>query len=52
VRGKVIKITEEGARAHIDRLAKKYLGKEMFPGDPSEVRVMYFVQPEAFSAMG
>ena len=30
VRGKVVKITEEGGRAHINRLAKKYQGKVVF----------------------
>jgi len=52
VRGKVVKITEEGGRAHIDRLAKKYLGKDIYPGDPDEVRVTYLIQAESFSTMG
>src|SRR6201987_2764110 len=31
VRGKVVEITEKGADAHIDSLAKKYLGKDVYP---------------------
>ena len=52
VRGKVVKITEEGARKHIDRLAKKYLGKEIYPGDPEEVRVTYLIEPISTFTMG
>jgi hypothetical protein len=52
VRGKVVKITEEGGRAHIDRLAKKYLGKDVYPGDPDEVRVTYLIQADSYSTMG
>ena len=52
VRGKVVKSVEEGARAHIDRLARKYLGKNFYPGNPDEVRVTYLIQPESYSTMG
>jgi len=52
IRGKVVKSVEEGARAHIDRLARKYLGKDFHPGNPDEVRVTYLIQPESFSTMG
>jgi PPOX class probable F420-dependent enzyme len=46
VRGKV-EPTEEGADAHIDALAKKYLGVEKYPmRKPGEVRVKYRVHPE------
>ena len=39
VRGRVVDITEQGADAHIDRLAKKYLGVDSYPGrSPQEVR--------------
>src|ERR1017187_2996102 len=30
VRGRVVEITESGADAHINRLAKKYLGKDVY----------------------
>lgn len=53
VRGKVVDITENGADAHIDKMAKKYLGKDVYPfRQPGEVRVMYKILPEHFSKMG
>jgi PPOX class probable F420-dependent enzyme len=53
IRGRVVDIAEEGARAHIDALAKKYLGKDEYPyHKDSDVRVIYRIAPEHFSAMG
>lgn len=53
VRGRVIEITEEGADAHIDSLAHKYLGVERYPNRTAgEVRVMYRIAPERFTHMG
>ena len=53
VRGRVVEITEEGADAHIDSLAKKYLGVDKYPyRQPGEVRVLYKIQPERTSSMG
>src|SRR6476619_3167235 len=53
VRGKVVEITQDGADDHIDALAKKYLGKDKYPGRrPGEVRVMYKIRPERSSTMG
>ena len=47
VRGRVVEITEEGGRAHIDYLAKKYTGSEKFEwGPPDDVRVIYKILPE------
>ena len=31
VQGRVVEITEQGADAHIDSLAKKYLGQDKYP---------------------
>jgi PPOX class probable F420-dependent enzyme len=46
VRGRVVEITEEGASEHIDRMAKKYLGVDKYPGRaPGEVRVLYRIEP-------
>lgn len=46
IRGTVSKQTEAGADAHIDSLAKKYLGKDTYPfRQPGEVRVMYEITP-------
>jgi PPOX class probable F420-dependent enzyme len=53
VRGRVVEVTEEGADAHIDSLAKKYLGVDKYPyRRPGEVRVTYKIQPDHTSAMG
>ncbi len=53
VQGEIDQITEEGADAHIDKLAKKYLGKDKYPfGGPGEVRVIYKIRPEKVSTMG
>lgn len=51
--GLVTEITESGADAHIDALAKKYLGKDSYPNRaPGEVRVIYKIRPEKVSTMG
>lgn len=53
VRGKVVEITEDGADAQIDRLAKKYLGADRYPyRQPGEARVVYRIEPERFTSMG
>lgn len=42
VRGSVREVTQEGADAHIDAMAKKYLGKDKYPfRQPGEQRVIY-----------
>jgi PPOX class probable F420-dependent enzyme len=47
VRGRVVEVTEEGADAVIDALAKKYLGVDKYPyRRPGEVRVTYKIEPE------
>jgi PPOX class probable F420-dependent enzyme len=52
VRGRVCRLREEGADAHIDSLAKKYLGKDKYPfRQPGEVRVMYEIEPKSASGM-
>jgi PPOX class probable F420-dependent enzyme len=44
--GRVVETTEDGADAHIDALAKKYLGTERYPfRQPGEVRVLFKVLP-------
>jgi PPOX class probable F420-dependent enzyme len=53
IRGRVVEITEEGASAHIDKMAKKYLGADKYPyGQPGEVRVVYKIKPEHTTVMG
>jgi PPOX class probable F420-dependent enzyme len=47
LRGRVVDITTAGADAHIDHLAKKYLGVDRYPGHtPNETRVIYKIRPE------
>ena len=53
IRGKVVDVTETGADAHIDSLAKKYLGQDKYPfRQPGEARVIYKVSVERVNAMG
>jgi PPOX class probable F420-dependent enzyme len=53
IRGKVVEITENGADDHINKLAKKYLGKDVYPyRQPGEVRVLYKIEPQKVSSMG
>lgn len=53
IRGRVIEITEAGADAHIDALAKKYLGVDRYPlRQPGERRVMYVIEPRRVATMG
>jgi len=53
IRGQVVEVTEQGAEAHIDALAKKYIGKDRYPWrQAGEVRVMYKIRPERAAGMG
>ena len=53
IRGRVVEITEEGADANIDKLAKKYLGVDKYPyRQGNETRVIYKIQPEHTNMMG
>jgi len=46
-------LTEEGADAQIDKLAKKYLGKDEYPWrKPEETRVKVLIKPEKVDATG
>lgn len=50
VRGRVTSISEEGADAHIDSLAKKYMGVDSYPNkSPDETRVIVRISPERIS---
>ena len=52
VRGTVEEITEDGADAHIDLLAKKYLGVDSYPfRSADETRVMYKIRPTRVNAV-
>ena len=50
VRGTVVEITEDGADAHLDGLARRYLGRDRYPASwrfPGEVRRIYRSRPSA-----
>lgn len=50
IRGRVERVTEAGADAHIDALAKKYLGKDKYPfRGPGEVRLLCEIRPISVS---
>ena len=53
IRGRVRRVTEQGADAHIDSLAKKYLGKDKYPyAQPGETRLTVEIEPTSVSVMG
>jgi PPOX class probable F420-dependent enzyme len=53
IRGRVTEMTEQGADAHIDSLAKKYMGVDRYPGrQPNEKRVLVKITPEHVQGMG
>jgi PPOX class probable F420-dependent enzyme len=53
VMGRVTEITEAGADAHIDKIAKKYLNVDKYPYRQSgEIRVIYKIQPDRVTSMG
>jgi PPOX class probable F420-dependent enzyme len=52
IRGRVVEITHEGADQHIDRMAKKYLGRDTYPfRGPGERRVIFKIAPEHVASM-
>jgi PPOX class probable F420-dependent enzyme len=53
IRGRVARVIEAGAKEHIDSLAKKYLGKDVYPWhNDKDVRVIYEIEPVSVQAMG
>lgn len=53
LQGRVVEITEQGAEEHIDRMARKYLGKDKYPfRQPGEVRVLYKIEIQRVHTMG
>jgi PPOX class probable F420-dependent enzyme len=46
-------ITQDGADAQIDKLAKKYIGKDEYPWrNPAEQRLKVLIEPERVDASG
>lgn len=53
VRGRVARIEQEGADAHIDLLAKQYMGVDRYPyHDPAQRRVIAYIEPIKVSGLG
>ncbi|HLY55477.1 MAG TPA: PPOX class F420-dependent oxidoreductase [Stellaceae bacterium] len=53
VRGVVTQVRDEGADAHIDFLAGKYLGQDRYPyRQPGEERVIFEIEPRSTQGMG
>jgi PPOX class probable F420-dependent enzyme len=53
IRGTVTKEATDGAIAHIDSLAKKYLDKDVYPWhSDKDMRVIYEITPSAAQGMG
>jgi PPOX class probable F420-dependent enzyme len=53
IRGRVVEVTEDGADEHINKLAKKYLDKDVYPfRQPGEVRLLVRVQPDRVLTSG
>ena len=48
IRGRVVDVTREGAREHIEKMARKYMGDQaQYPHREGEVRVLIKILPEA-----
>lgn len=53
IQGRVVELTEAGGDAHIDKMAKKYLGKDSYPfRAPGEVRLIVKIAPEKVHTNG
>ena len=53
IRGRVVEGTHEGADAHIDQLAKKYLGVDTYPyRAEGEQRIIFRIEPERVTYQG
>jgi PPOX class probable F420-dependent enzyme len=52
IRGKVTRVTKEGADAHIDRLAHKYMGRDYPFRQAGEDRILIEIEPESVQVMG
>ncbi len=53
IQGRVVEMTETGGDAHIDKMAKKYLGKDSYPyRTPGEVRIIVKISPDKVHTNG
>ncbi|MGI5231881.1 PPOX class F420-dependent oxidoreductase [Actinoallomurus sp. CA-142502] len=53
IRGRVLEVTTEGAAAHIEELAQRYLGRP-YPwyGGRDQARVIFVIEPESVTGTG
>ena len=53
LQGRVVEMTEHGGDAHIDKMAKKYLGKDSYPARKAgEVRIVVKIEPDKVHTNG
>ena len=53
IQGRVVEMTETGGDAHIDKMAKKYLGKDSYPfRKAGEVRIVVKIEPDKVHTNG
>ena len=53
IQGRVVEMTEKGGDAHIDKMAKKYLGKDSYPfRTAGEVRLIVKIAPDKVHTNG
>ena len=53
IRGRIVEDTHDGAKEHIDALAKKYLDKDEYPfRQPGEQRVIFRIEPQRVKLHG
>ena len=53
IQGRVVDMTETGGDAHIDKMAKKYLGKDSYPyRTAGEVRIIVKIAPDKVHTNG
>jgi hypothetical protein len=53
IRGHIVEDTHDGAEEQIDRLAKKYLGVDTYPGHrEGEQRVKFLIEPDHIRLAG
>ena len=53
IQGRVVEMTEQGGDAHIDKMAKKYLGKDSYPARKAgEVRIVVKIEPDKVHTNG
>jgi PPOX class probable F420-dependent enzyme len=45
------RLTTDGARAHIDKLTKRFLGLDQYPGPPEETRLIVRIGVERISGV-